>query len=156
MEFADRIIENFEPHRRQSESVVAAFPAGSHNQILVTIPAAIAGIGAFVFDRSADSIVWVLVPLVSLLPVVWFMVVNRNYTVIATNERTVVARSSRFSVLQVLEPIEELPVDVQIGPASGLITYTTSALVEPLRIHRRAFDQVRRADERESEATPSN
>lgn len=148
MELADKIIENFEPYRTPEETVVAAFPAMTHNQFLVMLPAAVAGIGAFTFDRYATSAFWVVVPLLSLLPVVWFMVVNRNYTIIATDERTVVAHSSRFSVLQVESIADVLPRDVQVGPPSGLITYATDALGEPLRIHRRAFAQVRRADAR--------
>lgn len=148
MDFVGKITENFEPHRRASETVVAAFPAASHSQFLVMLPAAFAGAGALWFDRFATSLFWVVVPLLSLLPVVWFLVVNQNFTVIATNERTVVARSSTFSVLQVESIAGEFAADVQIGPASGWVMHRTSALGEPLRVHRRVFDQVRMADER--------
>jgi hypothetical protein len=147
MGMADKITENFEPHRRSSETVVAAFPATTHHQGLAMLPAACAGVGAVMFDRYATSLFWVIVPLLSLIPVVWFVFVNRNYTIIATNERTVVARSSTFSVLRVESITGELSRDVQIGPTSGLM-HRTNALGEPMRIHRRAFDQVRRADTR--------
>jgi len=147
MRLADKIAENFEPHRRTSETVIAAFPAATHNQGLVMLPAAVAAVGALTFDRYATSVFWVLVPLLSLLPVVWFLFVNQNYTIIATDERTVVARSSTFSVLQVGSIAGEFSRDVQIGPTSGWM-HTTNALGEPLKIHRRAFDQVSRADAR--------
>jgi hypothetical protein len=147
MAMADKITENFEPHRRTSETVVAAFSATTHNQALVMLPAAFAAVGAVMFDRYATSVVWVVVPLLSLLPVVWFLFVTRNYTIIATDERTVVARSSTFSVLQVASIAGEFSRDVQIGPTSGLM-HTTDALGEPMKIHRRAFDQVRQADAR--------
>lgn len=147
MAVADKIIANFDPHKRPTETVVSAFTATTHNQLWVTVPVAVAGVGALLFDRYANSLVWVVVPLLTLLPVVWFLMVNQNYTVIATNERTVVADASTFGVLQVDSIHDEFAADVQIGPTSGLI-YTTGSLGQPLRIHRRAFAQVRRADAR--------
>lgn len=150
MSIPSKIAANFEPHRRPDEHVVASFSATTANQIIVGLGAIVAAVTSATLDAPAiNLLLWVLV----LVAVIVFFITNKNFTVIATDQRTVIARSTFWSGTKVEEVVSELPPTTQIGPATGLILYPSTSLGRKLYIHRRMFGEVTRADSRPGSTT---
>jgi hypothetical protein len=80
-----------------------------------------------------------------LLGFVVFFVVNEYYTVVVTDQRILVCRSGKLSSTKVKSVVRELPRQTIIGPATGL-WYKTSAVGEPVRIHKRWHKDIAVAD----------
>ena len=76
----------------------------------------------------------------------WIIIAANAYRiVIATNERILVCRSSRFRVSSIKGVLRELPRATEIGPASGL-WFKTDTLGETVWIHRRYQKDIAAAD----------
>ena len=141
----DKIAENFEPYRSASETVVSAFPAMTHNQFLAMTPLAISFGAARLM--GAESWLSVILPFLGCLPLFWFLAKNNVFTIVATTERTVVARSLWWSSTKVEYIAHDVPIEIKIGPPSGFF-HNTDALGVALKFHWRAFGLIRKADER--------
>jgi len=145
VDVVERIAENAKPHIESDESVVAAFAAHTASQIPAAAAAALLVIVVMAFD--VPPLVEALLLLAALAPAVWYFVRNENLIVIATERRTLLARSGTFSGARVEEVIAEYGVDVRFGPTSGSI-HETDALGRTMYVQRRFFDEVTKADTR--------
>ena len=140
----ERIARNFEQYRRPSESLVAAFPANSRSHVLLIFANALAM--QLLFRVDGWSTVVVIAFTVALIA--GYLLVNTAYLVIATNERTVLARSSQWDTSRVGPIVETLSEHEKMGPPSGLINCKVRIFERVLKTHWRFFDEIRRADAR--------
>lgn len=74
-----------------------------------------------------------------------FVVLNRYRPVVVTDRRIIVFDGGRWTTTKVNAVVREVPRSVRIGPAKGL-WYTTTALGEPLHVHKRFYGEITRAD----------
>lgn len=145
MSIPSKIVKNFEPHRGADEVVVAAFTATTHNQLTFVFPLLFATVFSSIGDAS--PLIALVLILCAVVPLVWFLSKNKVFTIIATNDRTVVARSTQWSSTKVESIVREVPAAVKIGPPSGFL-YSTDSLGDPMKIHNRMFGEIRKADAR--------
>ena len=89
----------------------------------------------------------------------WLLAVGVGFFAVnefrSTNERILVFDSGKLSFSSPKELIAELPRSTQIGPPQGVFWYSTDALGENLRIHKRFHKDVEQADARITSPQPA-
>jgi hypothetical protein len=71
---------------------------------------------------------------------------NRYRSIVVTDRRILVLDTGRLSMANAKAVVRELPRATRIGPSTGGIWYRTESLGETLRINRRFYKDIERAD----------
>jgi hypothetical protein len=74
-----------------------------------------------------------------------FILINRYYTIIVTDQRILVCQAGKLTSTAVKSVLRELARQTLIGPAHGL-WYKSTALGEPVYIHKRWQKDIEAAD----------
>ena len=127
--------------------MVAAFSTVTHSILWVTLPGALLG-QLFVGLHGVTG--WLRALLIVLLfgVIAMYFVVNTNYVVIATDQRTIVGRAGKV-VTSKMHSIETIvPPHIRIRSSRGIIYSTVESLGPKMRFHVYFDSEVLAADAR--------